>query len=616
MYRSLISGRFLWVAFQLESICSQETDEGIYKALRQLPKDLPETYDRILEKLSSSKTSDPILCKKIFDLVAAALRPLTLEELREAISVEPGDTIWDLKKLANNMLKVIGCCGSLLVIDEETSTVRFTHHSVKQYLVSDKVSSAARTYRVTSEEADLSLGQICVTYLNFNVFDQQMTKVPQTTKVGQSGPSTAGLPATILSRSLHQSLISKIALNLLKAKAGSGGKSSPTLINVMEKTEQPNQHTQESYHFLAYAQEYWLLHSKTFGPDHVASYPLWLRLIGGQARIAKLSWGTDDWFEVSSEYLNWTWHNDHGPLLQRAFTRLRKQTAFTFDKDEDKMDSVLDSVLAMGPTSKIQPQYYALAAHIAARRNNIAVLKILTEKHVSIDNTRPDLGSPLYVASIKGREETIRFLLDLGVDVNAQGGEYGNALQAASWSGNEAIIKLLLKRGADINAQGGNYGNALQAASVCHNNATIQLLLEHGADVNAQGGEYGTALQAACTRDTDNATIQLLLEYGADVNAQEYGTALQAASRRGNKAIIQLLLEHGADVNAQGGEYGTALQDACASWTNGKDIVELLLEYGADVDTQGGKYGSALRAAEARDRMDVVELLLRHGALK
>jgi hypothetical protein len=142
------------VAFQLDSICSQETDESIVDTLQSLPKDLPETFDRILRKLEQSKPADPRLRKMIFELVAAAQRPLTMEELSHAISVVPGDTTWNVKKLVNDMHKTLDCCGSLLVVDEEHLTVHFTHHSVKQHLLSDFIDLNVRRYRVRLPEAD------------------------------------------------------------------------------------------------------------------------------------------------------------------------------------------------------------------------------------------------------------------------------------------------------------------------------------------------------------------------------------------------------------------------------------------------------------------------------
>ncbi|KAJ8116854.1 hypothetical protein OPT61_g1813 [Boeremia exigua] len=81
-------GMFLWVALQIQSLCSMKTDHAIREALADVPRDLSETFARILQK---SGSSDPALQARTLQLVLAACRPLTTGELREALSVIPGD---------------------------------------------------------------------------------------------------------------------------------------------------------------------------------------------------------------------------------------------------------------------------------------------------------------------------------------------------------------------------------------------------------------------------------------------------------------------------------------------------------------------------------------------
>jgi hypothetical protein len=45
-------GRFLWVSLQLDSICSETCDDDIRRAIETLPRDLTETFSRILKRSS------------------------------------------------------------------------------------------------------------------------------------------------------------------------------------------------------------------------------------------------------------------------------------------------------------------------------------------------------------------------------------------------------------------------------------------------------------------------------------------------------------------------------------------------------------------------------------
>ncbi|KAF2228516.1 hypothetical protein EV356DRAFT_498314, partial [Viridothelium virens] len=92
---------------------------------------------------------------------------------------------------------------------------------------------------------------------------------------------------------------------------------------------------------------------------------------------------------------------------------------------------------------------------------------------------------------------TLESLLYSGIDVNAEGGNFGNALQVASLMGKEDCVRLLLDQGALVNANGGICGTALQAASLAGRADVVQMLLDRGANVYAKGGICGSALEAA-----------------------------------------------------------------------------------------------------------------------
>jgi hypothetical protein len=88
-------GMFLWVALQIKTLCTLETDDEIVEALADLPMDLVDIYHRILEKAQGRQK---MYQDRIFRLVTVAQCPLKADEIREALSVTPGDTEWNTKK--------------------------------------------------------------------------------------------------------------------------------------------------------------------------------------------------------------------------------------------------------------------------------------------------------------------------------------------------------------------------------------------------------------------------------------------------------------------------------------------------------------------------------------
>jgi ankyrin repeat protein len=229
-------------------------------------------------------------------------------------------------------------------------------------------------------------------------------------------------------------------------------------------------------------------------------------------------------------------------------------------------------------------------------------------------------GSTLTDDSGQDRKlEVVQLLLSRGADVRAKGGYFGTALQAAcaSPSENTITVRLLIGTGAYVNARGGRYGTALQAACAHGSTKVVHLLLEEGALVNAEGGYHGTALQAACAGGHIEVA-RLLLEHGANIHLRNNG-AWHAAARSLNGDLVRLLVDLGVDVNDQHDPHGTALHAVVGStwgWvlldnyihnTNGKlyvddfsswtDRIQLLISRGADPNLVAGEYGTALQAA-------------------
>ena len=140
-------------------------------ALRDLPKSLPETFSRILDDARGYGPADQA---RLLKLVVASLRPLSTEEIREVMSVTHFDTAWDTSKLINTLRHVLATCGCLLIVDEEDKTLHLVHPSVEQFLLGDF--DRTRGGRFAHEEAELEMANTVLTYLNYDIFNTQLTR--------------------------------------------------------------------------------------------------------------------------------------------------------------------------------------------------------------------------------------------------------------------------------------------------------------------------------------------------------------------------------------------------------------------------------------------------------
>ncbi|KAL8325300.1 hypothetical protein RB597_008523 [Gaeumannomyces tritici] len=170
-------GMFLWVALQIESLCSAKTDEAIRQALADLPKDLPSTFSRILQKWEPFGKDYQ---QKTLKLVIAARHPLTTDELREALSVNPGNTDWNPAQLLNDVYSALAYCGSLVTVDEEDFTVRLVHHSVKQFLLGGLGSSSANIAE-SSHNQPVHSEAASTTIASESIFDATTQELSHTT---------------------------------------------------------------------------------------------------------------------------------------------------------------------------------------------------------------------------------------------------------------------------------------------------------------------------------------------------------------------------------------------------------------------------------------------------
>lgn len=118
------------------------------------------------------------LASRVFQWSAATKRALKLDELREALSYEPGKPYSIAGKRPNGLERITAWCENLVQLEEELQIVQFTHRSVLQHLLEPSSDLSLQSFHINLKEADHFIGEICVTYLNSNDFKTDLIRNP------------------------------------------------------------------------------------------------------------------------------------------------------------------------------------------------------------------------------------------------------------------------------------------------------------------------------------------------------------------------------------------------------------------------------------------------------
>ncbi|KZP03687.1 hypothetical protein FIBSPDRAFT_968780 [Athelia psychrophila] len=166
LVKSIVGGRadgmFRWVALQIADLQKCLTLREVRKQLEALPKDLEETYERILVK--SDHHSE--LLQMLYWLVFST-RALRLEELAEVVSVDldadDGPSYDPDLKFGDPRSALTVCSG---LVTQTEGVVKLAHFSVKEYLTSDRARTRKEpAFFISAKIAHTIIAQTCLALL-------------------------------------------------------------------------------------------------------------------------------------------------------------------------------------------------------------------------------------------------------------------------------------------------------------------------------------------------------------------------------------------------------------------------------------------------------------------
>ncbi|KAH8660327.1 hypothetical protein BX600DRAFT_438539 [Xylariales sp. PMI_506] len=535
-------GMFLWVFFQIQELCSQHSDEDIRKCLSELPRDLAGTFRRALRRIIYRRHHRE--AQVIFPWIVATKRLLSLDELRDAIAVEVGQKHFKPERLYNDMENIASWCENLIIVEEESHLVQFSHSSVMQYLLEEPSDVELAKFHVRPKDANHQLGEVCMTYLNFEDFKRNLILRPKSmTMPDPMKIAHSVLPCT----SKRASLLSKIGPRQPGRRPGITNLSTWT-----GDSKGASEKMRLGYPFLEYSTTYWLAHTTEFEPQTSKTWNIWKDMVIYGRDICSAPWIS----EKHDDIILWAGSASHHPIVSL--------------------------LLSMGEVSESR---VLELMNMAAKRDDTKLLNIILRDFGASNNQmsyRPGIldhkERGFMITTLQEAQEEQLYTLGLihlavkEVDFKAveklltqiSNPEGTPASDKIKWISNADILIPMASKGVDERAR----GMALGIAACNGNVRMVEELLSTGFDVATRSFAVQTAVW-----NNKIEVVEKLLATGVNEHAK-ISTLRMAAM--GCLPILEILLKDG--LSNQGKTWALVV----ATWNNQIDCVEKIIASGVD----------------------------------
>ena len=643
----------------------------ILDALSDLPKDLDETYERMLQSIKKRKNGDrhAKLAHNVFRWLAVAQRPLYANELAQAIVQEPENVCLTREVPTPDLILEI--CSSLIsiarnrnqptvtrnirngvmsgktetptnwgitrAINRAPETIEFSHFSVKEYLLSSRIlESPCSSFAVDEELTSKYVMNTCLSFVLLFDWDEF-----DAVKAIKEHPlleyACDHWPAVIRNIRAHERdpLIEELLVRLFNPIKASCFQNWASIYDPFDGKQYDfkQQARSDTSSPLVYTAKLYLndlttqLLEEGIKADALPNHkhcPLQMAsIIGNEGSVKELlKYGADV--------------NNFGFIHHTALI------AATKGKNDVIARLLIENGIEMDQISDLNPSALAIVVEYEQYNTVDALICRKADPNITTDWFPP----PLHYAIEKHDQCMVRKLLESGADPSLSGID-GTALHAACGASDLEIMSLLLEYGANINFWSRYKGFVLDAAILGGKTNIVELLLAHGADPNAETGRTGSPLHCAI-RANSTYIFRLLLSYGADPKScisDEFGSVPQYAAERGTEEIIVLLLELKAiDIEFDEDRWGKPLYSALenghheivklfvnedeyeqmlekgygttlhgAAYLGEDKLLDSLVAKGVDLNASG-KFGSAIQAACCGNQYNAVKILLDAGA--
>ena len=565
---------------------------SIRQTLDQLPKSLDDTYLRVLSQIPQANQAH---AHRMLQCLVVAVRPLLVEELAELLAFEFDARQGAIPKYRpalrsdDQSQAVLSTCSSLVTIIVERDgrrVVQFSHFSVKEFLVSNRLASSLRDisrYHIRLGSAHTILTQACLGILLHS--DDYITK--------WSFPFAGYAARNWVEHAQFKDVASHV-------KDG------------METLFDP-----DKPHFATWTQIHNIDQNVLGRSDWKQPKPLYYSVICG-------FYGLVEHLAIKHPH-----HvNDVGGQYRFPLFEALAKGHVEFVEFLLKQGADANAEIDNGRT----PLHILSERWIKDEGDALNLVLLLLKHDAEVNRRDKDNQTPLHQAILQDRFKLAEILLEHGADANAEN-NYGRTplhILLDNCTKDEGavlnLVLLLLKHGAEVNRRDKDNQTPLHQAIRRDRFKLAEILLEHGADANAENDSGKTPLHILSQRwffdegDVLNLVL-LLLTHGAEVNRRDKDnqTPFLLAVRWNQFKLAGMFLEHGADADAANNSGMTPLHILSNSEGQIKDegsvrnFALLLLKHGTAANRRNKDSETPLHLAIRSDQFKLAETLLEHG---
>ena len=417
--------------------------------MEELPDSLDETYERMLREIRKSNEGH---ARRMLQCLVAAIRPLRVAELAEILAIDfsaegspklnPGWR-WDDHEEA-----VMSTCSSLVMIVgdkaqrkddgkvEDSRIVQFSHFSVKEFLMSDRLAESSREvtvsqYHIQLEPAHVILAQACLGVL-------------------------------------------------------------------LQLDDHINRDNIKDFPLAIYAAQYWVDHARFENVSSLIKGEMECLFDADRPHFAAWLWLYDQ--ESTFSMLTMSPEKPESvPLYHAALLGFRDLTAHLLAEHPEDLYAkgghlmtplhasashgyfnVCSLLLDHLPSPDIPTgRYNQTLLHLISHEGHVEIGQRLLDRGADIDAQERDGWTPLYIAVICGQLEFARMLLERGAAVHTPSHKGETPLYMASQQGQVQVVRLLLEYGADLHVRDHDGRTPSEVASIHGKRDIVQLLSEY-----------------------------------------------------------------------------------------------------------------------------------------